>query len=93
MGPYSDRAREIARLHCQSKHPEQWLFVNPFTKGPFRRWRLAEVWNEYSGLPVKHYREHHTFKREREGNDISERKVSISKENVVGRVGFEPTTS
>ena len=53
--PMSDVAEDIAKRHCQGKHPEAWLFVNPHTRGPFRRKRLGEIWNQYGGIPVKHY--------------------------------------
>lgn len=60
--PMSERACEIAVQHCKDKHPEAWLFVNPRTKGPFRRKRLGEIWNQYADLPVKHYEaSRHTF--------------------------------
>jgi integrase len=53
--PLSDRALEIATIHAQGKHPEAFLFINPRTAGPYKRKRLGEVWNQYTGLPVTHY--------------------------------------
>ena len=53
--PLSDRALEIAAIHAQGKHPEAFLFLNPRTGGSYKRKRLGEIWNQYTGLPISHY--------------------------------------
>jgi len=53
--PLSDRAFEIASSHCEGKHPESYLFVNPKTRTRYSVKAPNRIWKKYTGINVTYY--------------------------------------
>jgi integrase len=48
--PLSHRAWQIVVKNMESKHPENFLFINDYTGSHYTSNRLGKIWKKYSGI-------------------------------------------